>query len=245
MRDIPNDWLYPGSLENAARIQRLLAEQVRVEDGFDAVNTIGGTDVSNNIYDPEQRVYAAVVTLTSQDLTVQAQSCVMEKAPLPYVPGFLGFREAPALVRAYQQLQTVPDVLLVDGHGISHPRGLGIASHLGVLLDRPTVGVAKSILVGNPADTLGNQPGDRVPLIWRGQVLGMVVRTKRNVQPVYVSVGHRICLEKAVELVLASVSRYRLPEPTRQAHLAANTCRKAMMSLPMTEVLSHPVGSEI
>ena len=128
---------------------------------------------------------------------------------------------------------------MVDGHGISHPRGLGIASHLGVLLDCPSIGVAKSILVGRPDGELGNQVGDSVPLRWKGQTLGLVLRTRPNVQPVYVSVGHRVSLETAVEIVLKCLSRYRLPEPTRQAHQAANLCRRG------AETTTQPIQLEL
>ena len=115
---------------------------------------------------------------------------------------------------------------MVDGHGICHPRGLGIASHLGVLCDLPTIGVGKTILVGEPLEALGPKAGDRVPLIYEGRVVAMLLRTKARVHPVIVSVGHRISLETAVEVVLNSLQGYRLPEPTRQAHLAANALRR-------------------
>src|SRR5262249_35990996 len=133
-----------------------------------------------------------------------------------------------------------PDCLIVDGHGISHPRGLGIASHLGVLLDCPSIGVAKSILVGKPEGELGNQIGDYIPLRWKGQTLGVVLRTKPNVQPVYVSSGHRVSLETAIKVVLNSLSKYRLPEPTRQAHNAANVCRKAHQAEDSQQQLHLP-----
>jgi deoxyribonuclease V len=210
------------------------------------IHRIGGTDVSNNLRDPENRIYAAIITLDYPGLTPAGQACVDATAALPYVPGFLAFREVPALVEAYHRLPVKPDLLLVDGHGISHPRGLGIASHLGVLLDCPTIGVAKSILVGKPAATLGNRVGDTVPLVWKGNPIGVVLRTRTNVQPVYVSTGHNISLETAVQWVIRCLSRYRLPEPTRQAHTAANVCRKRL-SGPHAETddaaqLAFPIG---
>lgn len=227
--EIPKEWLYPDSLEEAARVQRLLASKVIREDGFfNNVRHVAGTDVSNNLRDPENWIYASVVRLDYPSLKVQESTCVKAQATLPYMPGFLAFREVPALVEAYQQLSQKPDLLMVDGHGISHPRGLGIASHLGVLLDCPTIGVAKSILVGKPASEPDNQVGDYVPLMWRGQVLGAVLRTRANVAPVYISTGHKISLDTAIEWVIRCLTRYRLPETTRQAHQAANICRKSL-----------------
>lgn len=225
--NIPTEWLYPASLEEAAQVQRELAGRVSLSDELRSVRTIVGTDVSNNLYDPEKQVYAAMVHLNYPSLQVFETSNIREQAKFPYVPGFLGFRESPALVEAFQHLKQKPDLMLVDGHGISHPRGLGIASQLGVLLDCPTIGVAKSILVGTPEEELGQNPGDQVPLIWKGNVIGAVLRTKARVKPLYISTGHKISLPTAVEWVMKCVKGYRLPEPTRQAHLAANAYRKA------------------
>lgn len=224
-RDIPEKWLYPADLAEARLVQKTLAEQVIVEDCFGLVQQLGGTDVSNNPRDPEGLIYASVITVAPSTLQVTETACERYRSEFPYIPGFLGFRESPALVKAYQQLTLKPDLLLVDGHGISHPRGLGIASHLGVLLDCPTIGVAKSILVGKPEREPGNSQGDWTPLIWKGKVLGAVLRTKTNVSPLYISAGHRISLPSAIEWVLRCLTRYKLPEPTRQAHRAANDCR--------------------
>jgi deoxyribonuclease V len=226
---IPHEWLFPDTLTEAAAIQRELAQRVSVEDDLPpAIRIVAGTDVSNNLRDPENLIYAAVASLSYPDLKPLEQTCVKAPAAFDYVPGFLAFREVPALVEAYQQLSIKPDLLFVDGHGISHPRRLGIASHLGVILDCPTIGVAKSILVGKPEGTLGNHTGDTIPLVWKGQVIGAVLRTRPNVQPVYVASGHKISLESAILWVTRCLTRYRLPESTRQAHAAANTCRKAL-----------------
>lgn len=225
-REIPSQWLHPANLDEARQVQKSLAEQIITEDAFDAVNRLGGTDVSNNLRDPENRIFASVVSLDYPTLKVLETTGEEYQSDFPYIPGFLGFRESPALVRAYQKLIIKPDLLLVDGHGISHPRKLGIASHLGVLLDCPTIGVAKSILVGKPEQEPGNQIGDWTPLIWKGTTIGAVLRTRPNVAPVYVSSGHKISLPTAIEWVIRSLTRYRLPEPTRQAHQAANVIRK-------------------
>ena len=163
----------------------------------------------------------AAVLVEAAGLRVAAAVGASRPAAMPYVPGLLAFREAPALLDAYARLPRPPDLVMVDGHGISHPRGLGIASHLGVLLDVPAIGVAKSILVGHPEGELGEEVGSQVPLTWRGRVIAAVLRTRRGVQPVYVSVGHRVSLETAVRHVTALLGGYRLPEPTRQADKAA------------------------
>jgi len=229
--EIPQQWLHPRDWDEAKESQLEMAEMVVREDRWAQLRTVAGTDVSNTPRDPENRIYAAMVRMTYPGMQIMNSACEQSVTDLPYLPGFLAFREAPALVQTYQQLcgpnnEGRPDCLIVDGHGVSHPRGLGIASHLGVLLDCPSIGVAKSILVGKPDGELGNQVGDTVPLRWKGQVLGLVLRTRPNVQPVYVSIGHRVSLETALDVVLKCLGKYRLPEPTRQAHNAANVCRK-------------------
>lgn len=223
--NIPSEWLYPSSLAEASAIQRLLAERVRLEDECGSFHCIGGMDVSHHLYDPGKMVYAACVTMDAKTGALQAQAHSAQYQPFPYISGFLGFREAPALVEAFHRLPVRPEIILVDGHGISHPRQLGIASHIGVLLDVPTIGVAKSILVGTPLGSLGLNPGDRTPLIWKDQQLGMVLRTKRGCHPLIISAGHRITLHTAIGVVLGNLHGYRLPEATRHAHLAANECR--------------------
>lgn len=223
---IPHHWLFPLSIEEAKKTQQLIAEQVCVEDKFQSMDWIGGMDISNNLFDPSELVYASAVRLDFHTLKVSESAAVTAKQTFPYIPGFLGFREAPSLVQAFQQLKIKPDILMVDGHGISHPRGLGIASHLGVLLDLPTIGIAKSILVGKPLEILGEDPGSTVPLIWKGKAIGILLRSKKKCNPLIISIGHRISLESALELVKKCLSGYRLPEPTRQAHLAANEHRK-------------------
>lgn len=224
-------WLYPESLTVAADVQRELAQRVVTEDQLPDIRLIGGVDVSNNLYDPLNQIYAAMVALNAKSLQVMDTATHADTATLPYRPGFLGFREAPVLVKAFEKLETKPDILLVDGHGISHPRGLGIASHLGVLLDTPTVGVAKSILVGHVEGELGEEAGSQAPLVWKGRQIGMALRSKRRSNPLYIASGHRISLPTAIQIVLECLKGYRLPEPTRQAHLAANACRKQQVSL--------------
>jgi deoxyribonuclease V len=226
LRGVPPDWLDPPDLDAARAAQRAMAERVIAQDAHGPVARLGGADTSAERFDPEQRVHAALVTLDARTLRPLAESGATRVAAFPYIPGFLGFREVPALLAAWARLDPKPDLVMVDGHGIAHPRGLGIASHLGVLLDLPTIGVAKSVLVGEPAGMLGAEPGARVPLVWHGRAIAMALRTRARANPLYVSVGHRVGLESAVEWVLRTAGRgYRLPEPTRLAHLAANRQR--------------------
>jgi deoxyribonuclease V len=223
---IPPEWLHPASLREAAALQRLLAERISTEDRLGTVEVVAGVDVSQKWRDPEGMIFAAVVLLEAATMRVIGAAHAVRRSDFPYVPCFLGFREVPCLLDAFARLPAPPDLVFVDGHGVSHPRRLGIATHLGVLLDRPTIGVAKSILVGAPAGELADEPGSRVPLVWRGGEVAAVLRTKRRVKPVYVSTGHRVSLPTAVEWVMRTVKGYRLPEPTRQAHLAANAYRR-------------------
>lgn len=226
MTEIPHSWLHPSSVEEAKAVQHIMAEKIRLEDDFNTLQWIGGVDASHNLYDPTQFIYASAVVLDCQDLQLVDHASVAEKQTFPYIPGFLGFREAPALVHSFKRLKIKPDILLVDGHGISHPRRLGIATHLGILLDIPTIGVAKSILVGKPAEALSEEPGSYVPLVWKNQMIGVLLRTKKRSNPLIISVGHKVSLDSAIAIVKKCLRGYRLPEPTRQAHLTANAYRK-------------------
>ncbi len=170
-------------------------------------------------------IYASCVVLNADDYEIIETTTWTEKQNFPYISGLLGFREAPACIRTFELLSIKPDLIMVDGQGIAHPRGLGIASHIGVLLDIPTIGVAKSILTGKPEGELGEEIGSTVPLIKNGKEIGRMLRTKKNCLPLIVSPGHRISMDTAIALVLNGLKGYKLPEPTRRAHLAANFCR--------------------
>jgi deoxyribonuclease V len=223
---LPPDWLHPPDLDAARAAQQAMAARVVAEDALGPVRRLGGVDISTERFDPERRVHAAIVTLDAATLAPQAEAGASDTAAFPYIPGFLGFREVPVLLAAWSRLDAKPDLVLVDGHGVAHPRGLGIASHLGVVLDLPTIGVAKSVLIGRPEGELGEALGARMPLVWRGCVLGVALRTRPRANPLYVSVGHRVSLATAVEWVLRTGRGYRLPEPTRLAHAAANVVRR-------------------
>lgn len=211
--------LTPGE---AIEVQQRLRNLVRLQPLARPVCAIAGADISFNKF--SETVYAGIVVLSLSDLRIIESAGVRSVAKFPYVPGLLSFRETPSLLEAWEKLNTKPDVLMLDGQGIAHPRRFGIACHIGVLLDLPTIGCAKSILVGGYGE-LGLEAGSRSPLIDRGQQVGVALRTKSKVTPVYVSPGHLIDLDSAVDLVLRSTGKYRQPEPTRQAHLLVNRLR--------------------
>jgi deoxyribonuclease V len=186
--------------------------------------TLAASDVS---FDRGSEVlYAAVVVVDGSTFEIIEKVGLEAAATFPYVPGLLSFREAPALLEAFGRLKTRPDVVLCDGQGVAHPRRLGIASHLGLCLDLPTVGCAKSRLCGR-FDEPGPSRGDRSPLIDQGEVVGAVLRTRDRIAPLFVSPGHRCDLESAVALVLATTRKYRLPIPSRIAHDYVNEVRRS------------------
>ena len=207
------------SVAEAKRIQRGLADSVVRRGRLDAVELIAGVDISGAKSDGIAR--GAIVVLRYPSMAVVECRTVLMKIEFPYIPGLLSFREIPLILAACRQLSTTPDLFIADAQGIAHPRRLGLASHLGLVLDVPTIGCAKSILCGAHGD-LGEEPGDRVSLIDNDEIVGAALRTKRCVKPVYVSIGHRIDLDEACRWVFACCRGYRLPEPTRLAHQAAS-----------------------
>jgi deoxyribonuclease V len=207
----------------AVALQRELAGRVEVRTPLGPCALVAGADVS---YDRFSDVFwAGVVVLRLPDLALVEAQGARRISPFPYIPGLLSFREGPALLSAFARLKCVPDAVLFDGHGVAHPRRLGIASHMGLWLDRPTVGCAKSLLIGRHREP-GRRVGAVAALRDGDEVIGQVVRTRAGVRPVFVSAGHRIDLASAVRLVLACGGGYRLPEPTRRAHLYVNTLRR-------------------
>lgn len=207
------------SPEQAIAIQERLRHEVILQDQPGTLRLVAGVDAG--FEDGGSVTRAAVVVLSFPNLEIVETALVRRPTSFPYVPGLLSFREAPAILEALTGLKASPDLLMCDGQGIAHPRRLGIASHLGVLTGLPSIGVAKSILVGRH-EPLDEQPGAWQPLINRGEVVGAALRTRQGVKPVYVSVGHRLSLETAIELVLRCTIKYRLPEPTRRAHHLAS-----------------------
>ena len=200
--------------KEAVDIQRALAARVVAEGSVSDLRVAAGADLAFS--KDKQTCVAGVVAWDVQRREVIEQHVVRRPVMFPYVPGLLSFREAPALLGALGELTCEPDVFLFDGQGLAHPRRFGLACHVGLLLDRPSLGCAKSLLVGT-CDTPGEQRGSTTPLLHHDERVGMAVRTRDRVKPVYVSVGHRLSVESAVEVVLACSIGYRLPEPTRLA----------------------------
>lgn len=206
---------------DGVQLQRQLAQRVAHTPLTSEVRWAVGTDAAFGARGRQARTITAAAILYDMDNEqVCEQNLVVQELHFPYVPGLLSFREAPAVIDAVKGLSVRPDVILVDGQGTAHPRRLGLACHVGLFLDVPTVGCAKSILCGRPAGDLSPGRGAQIPLLDNNEQIGTVVRTRDNVKPVYVSVGHRITLHEAVQVVLSSTRGYKLPEPNRQAHLA-------------------------
>jgi deoxyribonuclease V len=207
------------SVAEAKQIQLGLADKVVRDGSLDVVELIAGVDISGANSDGMAR--GAIVVLRYPSMEVVERSVVTMAVGFPYVPGLLSFREMPLILAACRKLSAMPDLFIADAQGIAHPRRLGLASHLGLVLNVPTIGCAKSILCGKHG-SLGEDPGDRAPLVDGGEVVGSALRTKRCVKPVYVSIGYRIDLDEACRWVLECCRGYRLPEPTRLAHQAAS-----------------------
>ncbi|MDQ3817899.1 MAG: deoxyribonuclease V [Acidobacteriota bacterium] len=216
-----HDWAV--TPREAVELQKGLRERVRLVPLAKKVRTIAGADISFNKFEPT--VYAGIVVLSLPKLEVIEEVGVVSETKFPYVPGLLSFRETPSVLEAWAKLKTEPDAVMFDGQGIAHPRRVGIASHVGLLINRPTLGCAKSVLVGKYEEP-DRELGSWTELVDKGEVVGAAVRTKTNVQPIYVSPGHLIDLQSAIELTLACNGGYRQPEPTRRAHLLVNALRR-------------------
>jgi len=210
---------WPTDVAAARDVQNALSMRVIRTDDLGSVHRVAGIDVG--FEDQGRTTRAAVVVLEFPGLELLDQAISRSPTRFPYVPGYLSFRELPAVVEALDRLAVAPDLLLCDGQGLAHPRRFGLACHLGVLMDIPSIGVAKSRLIGTH-DDLPAEKGAWVPLTDKGEIIGAVVRTRSNVSPVYVSIGHRVCLATAIDYVLRSTTRFRLPETTRWAHRLAS-----------------------
>lgn len=207
------------SPEEAIALQRALGARVVREDRLGAVRYVCGIDVGFEREGSRARAAAAVLSFPALELVDRAIARM--KTRFPYVPGLLSFREAPVALAALERLQIEPDLLLCDGQGIAHPRRFGLASHVGLLAGIPSIGVAKSRLVGEHR-AVPRRRGGWAPLVDRDEIVGAVLRTRTGVKPLYVSIGHRVSLATAIDYVLACAPRYRLPETTRWAHRLAS-----------------------
>jgi deoxyribonuclease V len=198
----------------AISIQEQLSSKVITKDQLNKVNYIAGVDVAYAKH--SDKIIASVVTLDSKTLNVVDSVTVESTSEFPYISGLFSFRELPALIEALSKLKHTPDLIVCDGHGYSHPRRFGLACHLGLLFNIPTIGCGKTLLLGQ-YDQPEQQRGASAPLIDNHEVIGSVLRTQSNIKPVYVSVGHRVSLETACDWILKLTPKYRLPETTRQA----------------------------
>ncbi len=211
------DW--PTDVAAARAVQERLRERVVRRDALGPVRRVAGVDVGFEQGGSVTR--AAIAVLDFPSLEPRDQAIARRPTRFPYVPGYLSFRELPAVLDALDRLDTPPDLLLCDGQGLAHPRRFGIACHLGVLTDLPSIGVAKSRLTGTHAEP-PPEKGAWAPLLDGDEIIGAVLRTRAGVRPVYVSIGHRVSLETAIDYVLRCTTRYRLPETTRRAHRLAS-----------------------
>ncbi|HKG96110.1 MAG TPA: endonuclease V [Gemmatimonadaceae bacterium] len=230
---LPHSWSV--SPTEAAEIQRRMRGHLVMQapPGF-APRLVAGADISLDVpsrFAPDRpvdnRAYAGIVVIDRETMETAEEATAVAEITFPYVPGLLSFRELPAVAQAWDALRTRPDVLIFDGAGYAHPRRFGLACHGGVLFDVPSIGCAKSILVGRHGP-LGERRGSAAELVDRGEVVGMAVRLRDRVNPVYVSIGHKMDLPTAVEVVLSVAAGYREPETTRRAHRLVNEMRKGL-----------------
>lgn len=206
-------------VDEAVGIQQRLRAHVVTSDAFGPIERVAGVDIG--FEDEGQTTRAAVAVLRFPELTLETYTISRRPTSFPYIPGFLSFREVPAALDALAQLDTRPDMLLVDGQGLAHPRRLGVACHLGVLANIPSIGVAKSLLIGRFAPPR-DERGAWTPLVDKGEVIGAALHSRVGTKPLFISSGHRISLQSAIDLVMACTTRYRLPETTRWAHKLAS-----------------------
>ena len=205
---------WPQTIEEAIAIQEELRSEVITENQLETVGYVAGVDVGYDITDDVSR--AAVTVLSFPDLQLQQQAVVGSATAFPYIPGFLSFREVPAVLEALENISLRPDLILCDGQGLAHPRRFGLACHLGVLTGIATIGVAKNRFMGEHSE-VGLDRGSWQPLLLEGSTVGAALRTQTGVKPIYVSIGHKVNLISAIEYVLRCAPKYRLPETTRSA----------------------------
>jgi len=222
--DAIHDWDI--SAAEAISLQKSLAARIIYDHPLEVgrMTAVGGVDVSVKD-DPVTGAavsHAAVTVLSFPDLQVIETVTATMTTPFPYIPGLLSFREGPVILKAIENLQTIPDAFIFDGMGRAHPRRIGIASHMGLWFNKPTIGCGKTLLIGSYDDP-AHERGAYSPLIDRGELVGVVLRSRPNVKPLYISVGHLCDLATAVEVVMRCVGKYRLPEPIRAAHNAAGS----------------------
>lgn len=210
------------SLIDATNIQNQLRNKVSLITQNSSITTIAGADISHN--KDTDIVYAGIVVLSYPQMIPLSYSLVIAKTTFPYIPGYLGFREVPAILQAWNQIPKKPDLMILDGQGITHPRRMGIASHFGILSDHPSIGCAKNMLYGD-YKPLGLKKYNDSPIMSQGEHIGFVLRTKDGVKPVYISPGHKVSVNDSLELMRPCILKHRIPEPTRLAHEKVNLFR--------------------
>ena len=209
--------------EEAYRIQEILRHHCILERTIDIceIRHVAGADAAYDL----DTVCAAVVVMTFPGLEVVEQRCTVQEVPFPYIPGLLSFREGPAILDAFRNLSTVPDLLLVNGHGYAHPKRFGLACHVGLILDVPTIGVARRLLIGTAARPDAAR-GSCVPILDKSEIIGNAVRTVQGAKPVYISAGYKVDLARAVDMALKTTTVHRITEPVWQADQVSRQCRE-------------------
>ncbi|MCR8844067.1 deoxyribonuclease V [Paenibacillus sp. SC116] len=198
----------------AIKIQQELSQKVIKEDFSDQIQYVAGVDVAYS--KSNDKLIAAIVILESDSLELVESVVIEDTVQFPYIPGLFSFRELPPIIKAFEKIKTTPQLVVCDGHGLAHPRRFGLASHLGVLYDIPTIGCGKTKLLGHFIEPDQNR-GDHSPLVDNNEIIGSVLRTQKSIKPIFVSIGHRVSLKTACEWILRLSPNYRLPETTRQA----------------------------
>lgn len=217
----------------AKGLQQRLRRKIVIEPLPKALQLVAGADIS---FDRGSNImHAAIIVLELSTLSPVARSLVSEETPFPYIPGLLAFRELPVLWKAWHQLKTKPDVLIMDGHGLAHPRRMGIATHFGIEVDWPTMGCAKNILTGTHKE-LDMQKGASVALMHEGEQVGIALRSRSNVNPVYISPGYKLSFNDAYAIAMQTLTKYKLPRTTRLAHMWANRLRRGEVEEGYTEI---------
>lgn len=220
------------SPQEAIKIQKDLKSNISLKKSFSKIDKIAGADVSYY----KNKMIAGIVILKFPQLDIIEKKSSVSSVNFPYIPGLLTFREGPSLLEAFKKIKTTPDVILFDGQGIAHPRRMGIATHLGLFLGKPTIGCAKSRLSGIYT-SVGEEKGDYALLKEGEEVLGAVLRTRRRVKPVFISPGHKIDLLNSIAVILKCIVKYRLPVPVREAHIFVNQIRNNL-ALEMDKIES-------
>lgn len=213
-----------GEIEREAiKIQKRLIGQIKIQPLQKEIKYIAGTDIAYN--KNNDTIYSGIVVLDFETLAIVEHATLVDKVPFPYIPGLLSFREVPSLLKVWEKLQIKPDLIVTDGHGIAHPRKIGVACHLGIKTNTPTLGVGKKILIGHYKD-LKEPKGSFTPLVKDSETIGYAFRAGKCLKPVYISPGHLCGLNDCIKIISKCAIGYRIPEPTRQADQLVNALRR-------------------